>query len=74
MFPIHFKYKGWRVKLEKKIDFFKDAKVEATFTPPYIDYNYWNIIVPDEVEQILKKGVLTDELTMKNISYIQRDI
>ncbi len=45
-------------KIRKKIDFFKDAKVEATFTPPYIDYNYWNIIVPDEVEQILKKGYL----------------
>ena len=61
-------------KIRKKDRLFKDAKVEATFTPPYIDYNYWNIIVPDEVEQILKKGVLTDELTMKNISYIQRDI
>lgn len=55
MFPIHFRYKGWRVKLEKKIDLFKDVKVEATFTPPHIDFDYWNIIVPDKVEQILKK-------------------
>lgn len=74
MFPIHFRYKGWRVKLEKKIDLFKDVKVEATFTPPHIDFDYWNIIVPDEVEQILKKEGLTDKLTMKNTSYIQRDI
>lgn len=40
MFPIHFRYKGWRVKLEKKIDLFKDVKVEATFTPPHIDFDY----------------------------------
>ena len=46
IFPIHFSYKGWRVELEKKIDLFKDVKVEATFTPPHIDFDYWNIIVP----------------------------
>ena len=61
-------------KIRKKIDLFKDVKVEATFIPPHIDFDYWNIIVPDEVEQILKKEVLTDKLTMKNTSYIQRDI
>lgn len=37
-FPIHFSYKGWAVKLEKKMAFFKDVGVEATFTPPSINY------------------------------------
>ena len=33
MFPITFSYKGWDVKLEKRMGLFKDIAVEATFTP-----------------------------------------
>ncbi len=33
IFPIIFSYKGWNVKLEKRLGLFKDVAVEATFTP-----------------------------------------
>lgn len=33
MFPTTFSYKGWDVKLEKRMGLFKDIAVEATFTP-----------------------------------------
>lgn len=33
MFPITFSYKGWDIKLEKRMGLFKDIAVEATFTP-----------------------------------------
>lgn len=33
IFPITFSYKGWNVKLEKRLGLFKDVAVEATFTP-----------------------------------------
>lgn len=52
-FPIHFSYKGWAVKLEKKMAFFKDVGVEATFTPPSINYHFWNTALPNEVRQKL---------------------
>ncbi|MDO5333804.1 MAG: hypothetical protein Q4F93_07290 [bacterium] len=39
MFPITFSYKGWDVKLEKRVGLFKDIPVEATFTPTDPIYN-----------------------------------
>ena len=39
MFPITFSYKGWDVKLEKRMGLFKDVTVEATFTPSDPLYN-----------------------------------
>lgn len=48
-FPIHFSYKGWSVKLEKRMALFKDIGVEATFSPPQIDYNFWHTYLPNEV-------------------------
>lgn len=39
MFPITFSYKGWDVKLEKRMGIFKDITVEATFTPTDPLYN-----------------------------------
>lgn len=39
MFPITFSYKGWDVKLEKRMGLFKDVTVEATFTPTDPLYN-----------------------------------
>mgnify|MGYP000091966889 CR=1 FL=1 len=53
MFPIHFSYKGWAVKLEKRMALFKDIGVEATFTPPQINYNFWHTYLPNEVRQKL---------------------
>ena len=52
-FPIHFSYKGWSVKLEKRIALFKDVGVEATFTPPTISYQFWQTLLPNEVRQKL---------------------
>lgn len=53
IFPIHFSYKGWSVKLEKRMALFKDIGVEATFTPPQINYNFWRTYLPNEVRQKL---------------------
>lgn len=39
IFPITFSYKGWNVKLEKRLGLFKDVTVEATFTPSDPLYN-----------------------------------
>jgi len=39
LFPIHFTYKGWDVRLEKKMGIFKDVSVEAFFKPSDQFYN-----------------------------------
>lgn len=39
LFPINFKYKGWEVRLEKKMGLFKDVSVEAFFKPYDPFYN-----------------------------------
>lgn len=69
-FPIHFSYNGWSVKLEKRMALLKDVRVEATFTPPSINYNFWHTTLPNEVRKnLINAGFFREADYNKYISY-----
>lgn len=69
LFPINFTYKGWSVRLEKKMGLFKDVSVKAFFKPSdqfYNDKFFLNgILTPTEYNlylSVLNKYISTINL------------
>ena len=69
IFPINFSYKGWDVRLEKKMGLFKDVSVEAFFKPSdpfYNDKFFLNgILTPTEYN--LYQRVLNQYISTLNL-------
>lgn len=61
IFPIHFSYRGWYVKLEKRTAFFSTLSVEAIFTP----FSMYDSIIR---EQNLVKSHISNSSTAINNS------
>lgn len=68
MFPITFSYKGWDVKLEKRMGMFKDITVEATFTPTDPLYND-KFLMGDDSEFISLANRYVASLHLPNTQY-----
>lgn len=69
MFPLCFSHNGWKVRLEKRIGFFKDLTVEAYFTPPSMpNLTYWNEVLPEQVlSALIQKGLYLNAVSSKDM-------
>jgi hypothetical protein len=72
-FPISFSHNGWNVRLEKRIEFFKDIAVEAFFTPPLEpDLVFWCSKIPMLVQEIAtRSGLYPSQISREDMTTYQ---